>query len=155
MTGDAYAPGGRAGCPNSAARCWPPSTRTAGRRWSGSVRSSIRGTGRCSSPRRKFSLRPGKASLLCHSHDEQLSKLRSFVVTGELTGEGDSWTLHPSRFIPAADPKGPLSMVKTIRALRGTARRYLDRRGLSRPRIAWEDIETLKAEIAAAGHRAA
>ncbi len=100
-----------------------------------------------------FSLRPGKASLLCHSHDEQLWNLHGFVVTGELTGEGDTWTLRPSRYIPAADPKGPLGMVKTIRTLRGSARRYLDRRGLSRPRIAWEDIETLKAEVSAAGHR--
>jgi hypothetical protein len=99
-----------------------------------------------------FSLRPGKASLLCHSHDEQLSSLHGFVVTGELTGEGGTWTLHPSRYIPAADPKGPLSMVTTIRALRGTARRYLDRRGLARPRIAWKDIEALKAEAAAVGH---
>ncbi|MGS0686120.1 pyridoxamine 5'-phosphate oxidase family protein [Nakamurella sp. GG22] len=100
-----------------------------------------------------FSVCAGKASLLCHSHDEELASLHGFVVAGELTGEGDSWTVHPSRYIPAADPKGPLSMVKTIRALRGTARRYLDRRGLTRPRIAWEDIETVKAEALAAAHR--
>jgi hypothetical protein len=31
--------------------------------------------------------------------------------------------------------------------LRGAARRYLDRRGLSRPEIDWREIDTLTAEL--------
>lgn len=46
------------------------------------------------------SLQPGKASLLCHSHDEKLWNLRSFVVAGELSRDGDRWVLRPDRFIP-------------------------------------------------------
>ena len=79
------------------------------------------------------SLQPGKASLLCHSHDEKLWNLRSFVVAGELSRDCDRWVLRPDRFIPGGDSMGPVAMVKAFRELRGTARRYLDRRGLVRP----------------------
>ena len=93
-------------------------------------------------------LRPGRASLLCHSHDEQLWNLRSFVVAGDLVRDGKNWTLRPDRFIPGgADKLGPIAMVKIIRELRGTAGRYLDRRGLSRPEINWHEIHELVAEV--------
>lgn len=93
-------------------------------------------------------LRPGRASLLCHSHDEQLWSLRSFVVAGDLVRDGENWTLRPDRFIPGgADKLSPIAMIKIIRALRGAARRYLDRRGLSRPEIDWREIDTLTAEL--------
>jgi hypothetical protein len=93
-------------------------------------------------------LRPGRASLLCHSHDEQLWNLRSFVVAGELSRRGENWTLRPDRFIPGgADKLGPIGMVKIIRELRGTARRYLQRRGLPRPDICWQDIDALIGEL--------
>jgi len=93
------------------------------------------------------SLRSGKAGLLCHSHDEQLWNLRSFAVGGELRQDGDRWVLEPDRFIPGADAIGPVKMVKTIRELRGTARRYLERRGLPRPEIPWAEIDSLTAEL--------
>jgi len=92
-------------------------------------------------------LRPGRASLLCHSHDEQLWNLRSFVVAGDLAQDGRSWSLRPDRFIPGGDKMGPIAMVKIIRELRGTAGRYLDRRGLSRPEINWHEIHELVAEV--------
>ncbi|GAA0799241.1 pyridoxamine 5'-phosphate oxidase family protein [Spirilliplanes yamanashiensis] len=83
-------------------------------------------------------LRPGRASLLCHSHDAKLSGLRAFVVTGELTRDGDGWLLTPDRFVPGADGLNPLDMVRAIRRMRATAARYLQRRGLARPQIPWE-----------------
>jgi hypothetical protein len=92
-------------------------------------------------------LRPGKASLLCHSHDEELWNLRSFVVTGDLTGSGAAWTLRPDRFVAGPDKLGPLAMIKMIRELRSTARRYLERRGLSRPEIPWREIHELYDEL--------
>jgi hypothetical protein len=93
-------------------------------------------------------LRPGRASLLCHSHDEQLWSLRSFVVAGDLVRDGENWTLRPDRFIPGgADKLSPIAMIKIIRALQGATRRYLDRRGLSRPEIDWREIDTLTAEL--------
>ena len=93
-------------------------------------------------------LRPGRASLLCHSHDDHLWNLRSFVVAGDLSGDGKGWTLRPDRFIPGgADKLGPVAMIKIIRELRGAARRYLQRRGLSRPEVDWQAIDTLTAEL--------
>ena len=93
------------------------------------------------------SLQPWKASLLCHSHDEKLWNLRSFVVAGELSRDGDRWVLRPDRFIPGGDSMGPVAMVKAFRELRGTARRYLERRGLARPEISWSEFDSVKADL--------
>jgi hypothetical protein len=51
--------------------------------------------------------------------------LRSFVLAGELSRDGDRWVLRPDRFIPGGDSMGPVAMVKAFRELRGSARRYL------------------------------
>jgi hypothetical protein len=91
-------------------------------------------------------LRPGPASLLCHSHDEQLWSLRSFVAAGELARDGDGWAVTPSRYVPGGtDRMGPVTTVRTVRRLRATAQGYLDRRGLERPRIPWAVYAALKA----------
>ncbi len=84
-------------------------------------------------------LRPGRASLLCHRHDDELVDQRSFVVTGDLAADGDGWRLVPDRFVRGAEKMGPAGMVRTIRAMRAAARRYLDRRGLARPTIPWDE----------------
>jgi hypothetical protein len=91
-------------------------------------------------------LRPGPASLLCHSHDEQLWKLRSFVVAGDLIRAGDSWTLTASRYVSGGERSGPIGAIRYIQGLRATARRYLDRRGLERPRIPWDEYAALKGQ---------
>lgn len=79
----------------------------------------------------------GRASLLWHSHDAELSALRAFVVTGDLTGDGPSWTLTPSRYVSTADAMGPIAMIRTVARLRRAAAGYLARRNLSRPSIPW------------------
>jgi hypothetical protein len=85
-------------------------------------------------------LREGTASLLCHSHDELLWNQRSFGAAGTLTRDGDDrWRLTPDRYIPGVDNLGPIGMIRTIRQLRATAARYLDRRGLTRPAIPWQE----------------
>jgi len=45
-------------------------------------------------------LRPGPASLLCHSHDENLWNLESFLVRGVLVRDAGGWSFHPGQFIP-------------------------------------------------------
>ncbi len=98
------------------------------------------------------SLREGRASLLCHSHDEQLWNLRSFVVVGELAGpDGDAWRFTPTRFVPGAQRLGPVGGVQAVRAMRATARRYLATRGLPRPAVPWEEYHEIKARIARRG----
>jgi hypothetical protein len=89
------------------------------------------------------SLCRGRASLLWHSHDDELDSLRAFVVTGDLSGDG---VLTPDRYISTADRMGPIAMVRTIRRLRATAARYLNRRGLRRPSIPWREYADLEAE---------
>ena len=54
---------------------------------------------------------------------------------------------EPDRFIPGADAIGPVKMVRTVRELRGTARRYLERRGLARPEISWSEFDSVKADL--------
>jgi hypothetical protein len=89
-------------------------------------------------------LRPGPASLLCHSHDEKLWTLRSFVATGDLAqGADGGWRFTPRRHIPGGTRMGPLRMIRTIRQLRSTAAGYLDRRGLARPLISWDEYRPL------------
>ncbi len=90
-------------------------------------------------------IRPGPASLLCHSHDENLWNLKSFLVRGELGRDARGWKFHPQRFIPGAGIGGPASMLRFLVGSRRTARRYLERRGLPRPRVPWEEIIAIKA----------
>jgi hypothetical protein len=88
-------------------------------------------------------LRPGPASLLAHSHDEQLWSLRSVGVLGELVAE-PGWTFRPKRLLGDAGTATPLAIVRQLRRLRRTADGYLELRSLSRPRIPWDDLETIK-----------
>jgi hypothetical protein len=91
-------------------------------------------------------IREGPASLLCHSHNQLLWDLRSFMVRGtlEATG-GDTWLFRPSRFVPGVGIGGLAGMVRFALAKRGAARRYLHRRGLTRPRIDWAQLKALQA----------
>lgn len=80
----------------------------------------------------------GPASLLCHRHDEQLWRLRSFVVRGSLTRDGDEWTFTPTRLVAGPGMAGPLGDLRGFVTARRRAGRYLRRRGLPRPRVPWD-----------------
>ena len=96
-------------------------------------------------------LRPGPASLLCHSHDERLWHLRSCNVRGTLERDEQGWLLRPSQFIPGGGTGGVLATLRLVRDLRRTAARYLATRGLAAPAIPWERIKEAKAAAAAGG----
>jgi hypothetical protein len=87
-------------------------------------------------------LQSGPASLLCHSHDEQLWRLRSFASTGELVWSPDGWLFRPVRFLPGASPRVP-ALIRMMRDARATAGRYLAARGLERPDVPWDDYKRL------------
>lgn len=89
----------------------------------------------------------GPASLLCHRHDEKLWNLKSFLVRGTLERDEQGWTFQPRQFIPGAGIGGPMGMVRFVTGSRRTARRYLQKRGLSRPKIPWDDVNAAKAEV--------
>lgn len=77
-------------------------------------------------------IRPGRASLLGHRHDEQLAGAKFVLVRGELTGGPGGWSLVPSREVRPAG-----SAWSTIRRTRRSTRDYLAKRGLGRPRVDW------------------
>ena len=89
-------------------------------------------------------LRPGPASLLCHSHDENLWKLRSFLIRGQIEPADDSWVFHPEKFIPGGGMGGPLGALRAIVEARRTAKRYLTIRHLARPAIPWDKIKATR-----------
>lgn len=93
------------------------------------------------------SIQPGSAGLLCHMHDEQLWNLRSFIVRGSLEQDSQGWLFRPRQFIPGAGIGGIIGMVKFLQDGRRTAQQYLNKRGLARPKIAWDDIHAIWAEV--------
>jgi hypothetical protein len=85
----------------------------------------------------------GAASLLLHRHDEQLSGQRNFGVTGELSRLDHGWAFRPDRFVAGMDELGPLDTLRTVRRISRTAKQYLAKRGLPRPRISWKEFKAL------------
>lgn len=89
-------------------------------------------------------LQPGPASLLCHSHDENLWKLKAFLIRGQIEPVDGSWVFHPQKVIPGGGMGGPLGDLRTIVEARRTAKRYLTKRGLARPAIPWDKIKATR-----------
>jgi hypothetical protein len=89
---------------------------------------------------------PGPASLLCHSHDDRLWNLRSFVVTGQVSPEQGRWRFTVDRFVAGAD-SNPLHAVRALRNCQRTARRYLERRTQSPPGVEWAEYNAVKDEV--------
>ena len=86
------------------------------------------------------------ANLLLHSHDDQLSRLRQLALVGTLTVGPEGTRLRPTRLLGTdANATTPLALVRTVHRLRGATRRYLDRRGLARPSIPWQEYRALRA----------
>ncbi|SDR89335.1 Pyridoxamine 5'-phosphate oxidase [Friedmanniella luteola] len=83
------------------------------------------------------------ANLLLHRHDDQLGRLRQFGLVGTLEPAQDLVALRPTRVLAAAEATTPLSLARTVRRLRRSTQRYLDRRGLPRPTIPWADYRRL------------
>ncbi len=89
--------------------------------------------------------RPGPACLLCHYHDERLWNLKSLQVRGMLEQDTDGWSLMPGRLIPGMGIEGIRSYIKFVLDGRRTAKKFLQQRGLERPRIPWHEYEQLAA----------
>ena len=81
---------------------------------------------------------PGSATLLFHGHDEKLGNLTQFALRGEVLPSDGGWAFRPDRLLPGPEAANPIALVRTMVQLRRTADRYLERRGLDRPRIDWD-----------------
>lgn len=86
---------------------------------------------------------PGPASLMCHSHDDELWKLQGFFVRGELDRDGDELVFRPAVFRRSMGGS-PLDGLRLARQTRQAANRYLKHRGLERPQVPWQHIEAAK-----------
>jgi hypothetical protein len=91
--------------------------------------------------------RPGPASLLCHSHDENLWNLKSFLVRGVLVKDAGGWSFEPNRFIPGMGIGGLPAMIRLFLGSRRKARRYLRERDLARPSIPWDEINAARKAV--------
>jgi hypothetical protein len=92
-------------------------------------------------------LAEGPASLLCHSHNLFLWKLRSFVVRGSLEVADGSYLFRPARFVPGIGVGGVPGMIRFATSKRQAANRYLSHRNLARPTIPWQRLKAIQREV--------
>jgi hypothetical protein len=100
-------------------------------------------------------MRQGPASLLCHAHNEKVWRLRNVLVRGAIErapNTDDTWIFVPQRLI-RGQSRSPMYFVRTLVASRRAARRYLARRGVSRPSIPWRHIHEARASGASKSKR--
>jgi hypothetical protein len=90
---------------------------------------------------------PGPAGLLCHTHDERLWNLKSFLVRGVLERDAQGWRLRPRQFIPGMGIGGLMSYARFVRQGRRNAQRYLEQRGWPRPRVPWGELKAFVDEL--------
>ncbi len=91
---------------------------------------------------------PGAASLLVHRHDEHLDGMRNALVRGELRRDRDRWVLVPNRVVEPMGNGQRGGALRVLRDARRSTNRYLERRGLARPRIEWDRFRELFGEDA-------
>jgi hypothetical protein len=92
-------------------------------------------------------LQPGPASILCHSHNLFLWNLHSFLIRGLLEVHEGSYRFRPFKFVPGIGVGGLPGMLRFARSKRRAASRYLEVRGLTRPRIPWDELRRIQQEI--------
>jgi hypothetical protein len=85
---------------------------------------------------------PGPASLMAHSHNDELWDLKGFVAKGTLEKAGDELVFRPTTYVLTAG--GLRGSVRLLLGSRRAAQRYLDRRDLPRPVIPWDTINQAK-----------
>ncbi len=84
----------------------------------------------------------GPASLLVHRHDEQLNHMHNALVRGTLTA-GDRRLLVPTNVVEPMGTGRPTDAIRVLRSTRRATARYLERRGLDRPRVRWDEFKAL------------
>jgi len=64
----------------------------------------------------------------------------------EQDDRGD-WLFYPQKYIPGAGIGGLKAMAKFVQDGRRSTKRYLEKRDLSRPTIAWDTIHAIWADV--------
>jgi len=78
----------------------------------------------------------GPASLLCHFHDDKLWNIRTIQLKGRLERRNATWVFVTTAFTPP-------SMLAMMRGVHRSTRRYLDKRGLAKPKVAFDVVNKL------------
>jgi len=87
----------------------------------------------------------GPASLLVHRHDEQLNNMHNALVRGTLKAVDGGWLLVPTKVVEPMGTGRPTDAIRVLRDTRRATARYLERRGLTRPRVRWDEFKALAA----------
>ena len=90
-------------------------------------------------------IQPGPAGLLCHSHNEKMWSLKSFQILGSLELAEQGWIFHVERSIPDSS-QGLIDRIKGLNKPFADAKKYLEKRGLPRPKVDWDGIKSLRKE---------
>ncbi|MEV6766007.1 pyridoxamine 5'-phosphate oxidase family protein [Streptomyces sp. NPDC051105] len=86
---------------------------------------------------------PGSASLLVHRHDERLNHMHNALVRGELRETGGGPVLVPAKVVEPMGSGRASDAVSVLRSTRRATDRYLRQRGLTRPRVEWQEFRAL------------
>lgn len=78
----------------------------------------------------------GPASLLAHYHNDKLWDLRAMLIKGRIERRGDGWTFVSTEYKPQ-------SSWAMVTGAKRAAKQYLAKRGLGRPKIAFDVIRRL------------
>jgi hypothetical protein len=64
--------------------------------------------------------------------------------------EEEGWVFYPQQIITGAAGRGLIGQMRVTFKARRAAKKYLEKRGLARPTIAWDGIKALWAEVSEA-----
>ncbi|MBK3580094.1 pyridoxamine 5'-phosphate oxidase family protein [Streptomyces sp. MBT65] len=87
----------------------------------------------------------GPASLLVHRHDEHLNHMHNVLVRGTLKVADGVWRLVPTKVVEPMGTGRPTDAIRVLRSTRRATTRYLERRGLDRPHVQWDEFRALAA----------
>lgn len=81
----------------------------------------------------------GAASLLAHVHNEQLWNLKAMLIKGRIERDGDRWQFVSTEY----KSRPPWLMLRDVKR---AVEQYLTKRGLTRPKVAYDVIHRLQRE---------
>ncbi|MFF4837030.1 pyridoxamine 5'-phosphate oxidase family protein [Streptomyces sp. NPDC001315] len=88
---------------------------------------------------------PGPAALLVHRHDDRMNNMHNALVRGRLEASGDGLLLVPEKVVQPMGTGRASDALGVMRRTKHATARYLERRGLPRPEVRWNEFRALAA----------
>jgi hypothetical protein len=89
-------------------------------------------------------IQPGRASLLMHSHNEELWEMAQFLIRGTLVKTKEGYYFVPAAVSGSPRPAAGLDAFRTLKSIRRRGNAYLEKREIPRPKVPWDDIHRLQ-----------